>query len=340
MPSLPPRANLEHLRNEAKQLLRTMRSTAPGARLADAQLAVARAYDFTSWRKLKSYVDALHDAGPQLLEAVRTGDLKTLDGLLQKHPDLVNASTELEIRLRPSDTPAMPLIHLAIAENRADVVRLLIARGADLNVRNADGRQPLHDCFELSRDDIQDLLLEAGAEPDVSMAAALGLHNRLFQILERDPAQANDLTTGISPLGWCSYGNQAESARILIAHGATFDRPPYDAEAWGPVTHVANTNLARVLLAHGASPNCQNRNGDTPIHAAIKSRLARDPTAFVELLLDSGADRTIRNNDGRTPLEEALRQSGQVAETYFPARPLGQKKLDRVIELLGEAPGD
>jgi Ankyrin repeats (many copies) len=39
----------------------------------------------------------------------------------------------------------MRLIHLAIAEARVDVLRLLIERGADLNIRNHDGRLPLHD---------------------------------------------------------------------------------------------------------------------------------------------------------------------------------------------------
>ena len=60
----------------------------------------------------------------------------------------------------------------------------------------------------------------------------------------------------------------------------------------------------------------------------------RDPTAFVEFLLASGADPAIRNHDGRTALEEALEQSGRNAETYFPARTVGLKKLDRVIQLL------
>ncbi len=311
-----------------------MRASIPGARLADAQLAVARAYGFASWRKLKSYVDALYEVGHRLIQAVRSGDLDTISAVLQRHPELVDAATELDRTLRPSDTHAMRLIHLAVAENRVEVVRLLIKRGANLNVRNADGRQPLHDCFELSRGEIQQLLLDAGAEPDVCMAAALGLHDRLRQILERDASQVNDLSTGLLPLGWSNYGNQLESARILLANGAIIDRPPYDAVAWGPVTHVAHTNMARLLVEHGASPNCQNKNGDTPIHAAIKSRLVRDPTAFVEFLLASGADPTLRNRDGRTALEEAQMQSGQNAETWFPARPVGPKKLVRVIQLL------
>ena len=93
--------------------------------------------------------------------------------------------------------------------------------------------------------------------------------------------------------------------------------------------------MARVLLAHGANPNCRNKVGDTPMHAAIKSRIVVDPTMFIELLLASGADPAILNNEGRTAADEALLQVGKVAETYFPARPIAPKKLERVIELLG-----
>ena len=230
---LPPRANLEHLKNQAKKRLKEMRRRNPGATLAAAQLTVARSYGFASWRKLKSYVDALHDAGERLVNAVRSGDLDTMRAVLDQSPELVNATTDLERRLRPSDTLAMRLIHLAVAEDRMEAARLLIERGADLNVRNADGRLALHDCFELGRDEFAQLLLSAGAEVDVCAVAAYGMHDRLREILKQDPAQANDLRTGISPLGWSAYGDQPESARILFEHGAVVDRPPYDVEAWG-----------------------------------------------------------------------------------------------------------
>jgi hypothetical protein len=59
------------------------------------------------------------------------------------------------------------------------------------------------------------------------------------------------------------------------------DRSPHDVEAWGPAAHVANTSVARVLLAHGANPNCRNEDGDTPMHTAIKSRIVADPAAFM-----------------------------------------------------------
>jgi len=291
--------------------------------------------DSQSWRKLKSFVEALHEVAARLVSAVRSGDLETVRAVLDRNPELVNTATGLEERLlRPSDALAMRLIHLAVAEDQVEVARLLIERGADLNVRNADGRLPLHDCFELGRDSFAELLLAAGAEPDVCVCAAYGMHDPLREILKLDPKKANDLRTGLSPLGWSTYGNQPQCAEILFEHGAVVNSPPYDVQAWGPASHVANCNLARVLLAHGADPNCQNKDGDTPMHASIKSRIVVDPIAFVEVLLAAGAAPEIRNHDGRTALDEALRQTGKMAETYFPARPIRPKNLDRVIELL------
>jgi ankyrin repeat protein len=339
---LPARANLEHLKNEARQLLKTLRSQSPEVRrevrrevrLSEAQLLVARSYGFPSWRKLKAYVDALHDFGQQLINAVHAGDLETIRKILDSHPELVNAGTDLPRQERPSDTVAMRLVHLAIAEAKVDVLRLLIERGADLNARNADGRLPLHDCFELDHDNYAKILLDAGAVPDVCAAAVYGMHHRLQQILEGDPAQANDLTTGNSALGWAVYGKQPKSATILFQHGAIADRPPYDAHAWGPASGVASIEVTRVLLEHGANPNWRDEAGNTPIHRVITSRMVLDPAKFIQLLLEFGADVNLRNHEGRTPLEEALLQTGRVAETYFPVRPIAPKRLEPTIEVL------
>lgn len=271
----------------------------------------------------------------RIVQAVRAGDVATVRALLDRHPALVNSTTDRDERIAPSDARAMRLLHVAISENQFEIARLLVERGADLNARNADGRQPLHDCFELGRDDIRELLLHEGAEPDVAACAAWGMLDRLQAILERDPRAANDCTTGTSPLGWSAYGGQRESARMLFAHGASVDRPPYDWMAWGPATMVGATGVAAVFLDHGADPNCPDEDGDTPLHAVIGSRIVFDPTAFVDLLLDRGADPARRNNAGQSPLDIALSQVDRVAETYYPVHKLAPKKLDAVIRRLG-----
>lgn len=53
---LPARPNLDHLKNQAKSLLKQMRRRDPAAQLAKAQLALARDYGFASWPRLHAYV--------------------------------------------------------------------------------------------------------------------------------------------------------------------------------------------------------------------------------------------------------------------------------------------
>jgi hypothetical protein len=55
--ALPARPSLEHLRKKAKQRLVKLRASGASARLADAQLLVAREYGFPSWRALKAAVE-------------------------------------------------------------------------------------------------------------------------------------------------------------------------------------------------------------------------------------------------------------------------------------------
>ena len=97
---------------------------------------------------------------------------------------------------------------------------------------------------------------------------------------------------------------------------------------------VASTAVTPILLQHGANPNWRDENGDTPLHRVFKSRIVLDPTDFVKILLAAGADASLRNADGCTALDEALHQQSKHAETYFPARTIGPKKLEQTIEIL------
>ena len=72
---LPEKPNLEHLREQAKELLRSVHQSDAAAldlfhslvsfsapeslKLADAQYVIARDYGFQSWSKLKEHVDSL-----------------------------------------------------------------------------------------------------------------------------------------------------------------------------------------------------------------------------------------------------------------------------------------
>jgi hypothetical protein len=56
---LPQFPNLEHLKGQAKDVLRVVRRRKPGWKLADAQHAVARGYGFLNWPELKTHVESV-----------------------------------------------------------------------------------------------------------------------------------------------------------------------------------------------------------------------------------------------------------------------------------------
>ena len=53
---LPPLPHPQHLRKQAKARLAAMRAKLPSARLAEAQLTIAREYGFASWAALQAEV--------------------------------------------------------------------------------------------------------------------------------------------------------------------------------------------------------------------------------------------------------------------------------------------
>lgn len=56
---LPEVPNLDHLKKQAKTLLRKLQRRDPAAKLAGAQHALAREYGFASWPKLRAHVESI-----------------------------------------------------------------------------------------------------------------------------------------------------------------------------------------------------------------------------------------------------------------------------------------
>ena len=79
----------------------------------------------------------------RLRAAVIDGDLATAEEVLLSHPGLVDAADEPDPAGRPSDARGVRPLHLAVANDEPEMVRLLLACGADPYLRNADGRTPL-----------------------------------------------------------------------------------------------------------------------------------------------------------------------------------------------------
>ncbi|HEV8379257.1 MAG TPA: ankyrin repeat domain-containing protein [Tepidisphaeraceae bacterium] len=95
----------------------------------------------------------------QFADAVEIGDLETVQKMVEAEPGLISEQIWCEDQA----------LHLACWQNHLNIIRFLIARGANVNVHGDLGRTPLHYAVyegdKRSRD-VAAILIAAGAEVD------------------------------------------------------------------------------------------------------------------------------------------------------------------------------
>ena len=80
MKTLPERPSLDHVRQQAKDLLAQLRAARPSATLAQAQSDLAQEYGFRSWAELRLEVDRLR-ANPKVADPDAAGGVAEAFGL-------------------------------------------------------------------------------------------------------------------------------------------------------------------------------------------------------------------------------------------------------------------
>ncbi len=189
---LPDRPNLRHLKDQAKDLLKSK-----GAKsLIDAQFKIARLYGFASWPKLKAHVDLLEESG-QLKHAIDNNDFERVKTLMTRNPALHRAPigygengpltwvAECRIPWEPPSRERLaiaawmidngsdvhqggdgPLMRAALSGDRIPMLELLVSRGADVNAE-WNGNFPLifAPCETVQPAPLK-WLLEHGANPN------------------------------------------------------------------------------------------------------------------------------------------------------------------------------
>ena len=228
---------------------------------------------------------------PRLARLIADGDVEAVRAAVQDSPRLLTTTVE-----RDGQGGWTPL-HLAVAEGRTEVVRLLVEAGADLSARTEHGRDPLHTALE-SAPELVPLLRELGAPVDAASAAYLDDVERLRTELDGG-APMTDPVTGVDLLSLAAAGGAADRARTLLERGADADRGALHAAAAS-----TRLELVRLLLAAGADVDRREPDtGRSPLHAAVAGAPGRDAPEVVGVLLDAGADVNATTVDGASALD-------------------------------------
>jgi ankyrin repeat protein len=208
----------------------------------------------------------------ELLTAAGRGDVERARAILDEDAALINERGAL-----PGSFGRRTALHYGVAHT--PVVQLLLARGADPNIRDdGDNATPLHFAAENQHLEVIRLLVEHGADT-------------------RGEGTMHELDV----LGWATAWHYvtADPAVVdyLLAHGARYTMP--SAVALGAIDAI------REIAAR--SPNELNRPMDAanhrrrPLHQAVVKKQRDALVALLEL----GADPEQRDRTGLTALDQA-----------------------------------
>jgi hypothetical protein len=355
---LPSNPNLDHLRYQARDLLREHAARLPDTaqkirefhprfahapdaeifsarlRLSDAQLTIAREHGFPSWARLKRHIehptlsdrlDLRHDQrieDPTFHQAVNLidrGDAPSLRALLQRNPKLVHQHVLFE----GGNYFRSPTLLEFIAENP---------------VRH--GKLP-PSIVEITR-----VILEAGpsmaSRNETLMLVATGsvpreckLQIPLIDLLCEHGADPGTAIRAAAVL------NEHDSVRALLRHGAKLDPPV--AAALGRETefehllktaipedrHLAlalaaqfgHVNIVRSLLDAGEDPDRYNPPGGHSHATPLHQAAAAGHEAVVRLLADRGARLDLKDVLWHgTPADWAAHEGKPEIAAYLRAR--------------------
>jgi ankyrin repeat protein len=229
-------------------------------------------------------------------------------------------------RAVPSPSGGMTALHLAVRDGRAELARILIDAGADLERPSGNGTRPLLVAIINNHIELGLYLLEKGADPN----AADDFHKRtpLFAAVEmRNPDFTRDTAPPLR-----DNGDAMNLIKVLLARGAnpnaqvntTPFRGFYQVSAnWvnfdGQTAFIraalnGDITLMKVLLEHGADPDIKTYEGSTALMAAagvnwvVAQTYSRSEDEYIEaakLCLEKGADVNAVNKQGFTAMHGA-----------------------------------
>ncbi len=196
-------------------------------------------------------------------------------------------------------------LHNAITSGNIDTVKLLIDRGAKLDVADEDGITPMQLATEYDRDDIGTLLAKSGTLPlTLTQAIRYGSDDDVTRLLAANADVKAYDESGDTPLQIAAQYGRLAIVTALLEKGADVNALNSETSQTPRAAAAAGqTEVVRLLLSKGANMMVKGASDYTPLHAAARE----GHTDIVQMLLEHKADVNTAGISAVTPLQEAVR---------------------------------
>ena len=144
-------------------------------------------------------------------------------------------------------------LHNAVHKGNLDMVRLLLWKDADVDLKTPTGWTALHEAAKNSTLEIVDILLHKGANTNAETADGVSPLHYLVSRKFADSILHKEVLNSMLEMG----------ADINNAKNANVETPLHYAVGAGSLEG------AQFLVEHKANVNMQNRRGYTPLHIAV-----------------------------------------------------------------------
>ena len=291
---------------------------ADGADVNAAQGDGMTALHWAAFQDDHTLAQLLLEAEADVAAATRVGAITPLslaasNGSIAMIEALVAATASVNI---PTTTGATPLM-AAATSGSVDAVQVLLDHNAFVNAREtANGQTALMFAAWENRADVIRRLVERGAHTGLTSWVVSMNEPRLDNDGNPVPARrtrvpgANSVMGGMTALLFAARDGHLEAVRALVESGSNIDQVAGGDGSSPMVIAIANGHytLAKYLLDAGADPNVANIDGLAPTYATINMRFAPvswapnprtdqeevDAVELLAALLDAGADPNAR----------------------------------------------
>lgn len=222
------------------------------------------------------------------------------------------------------------LLHLATMHGNVEVVRFLLQQTtADVNVRNWRGQTPLILSVKHGNTRLVRCLIDEGADVDAKDAYgknALACHHLQMEVLKIVVLEGKANVNSKDHHGWtflhwlCNTQMNDECAlhkiRFIVEHGATVNAKAQSGQTplhllcrQGAVDEVRQLEIIDFLVNNGANVNEADSKGETPLHYICSNfQWFQQPFQYVKYFVEHGAFVQANAHDGRTPLHAICHQ--------------------------------